>query len=97
MKKPISVILAARDIPVNSKVTKRTGTAEFILSDVFTIYKENGGKQLMTAEEGTRFLIPNKASQSINVINGSTELTWSTDYETLMDFLQDAIAESESK
>jgi len=89
MKTNITVILPAKEIPLGSTVTKRTGTYKFKLADSITIYHEGGNKQLVTADDGNRFLLPNGDSRSISSISGQTELAWTTDTETLMQYLQE--------
>ena len=83
----IKVILPASEIPLGSTVTKRTGSSEYTIADSITIHKEGGGKQVIKAEDGNRFLMPDGDSRSISSVSGSTELCWLTDFETLKEYL----------
>ena len=81
----IKVLLPARLIPVESKVTKRNGEKIYIVKDKIPFY--NGGTQYpeIRADDGVKFLV---SENSINVVDAESELLWHTDENTLSRFLQ---------
>ena len=89
MNRKIKLILPASEIPVNSTVTKKTGTSEFIIVDSVTFFKEGGDKQVIKSEDGTRFLIPGRPSDTISSINGKSEVVWLADFDTVSSYFEE--------
>ena len=81
----MKVLLPARLIPCESKVTKRSGEKTYIVKEKIPFY--NGGPQYpeIKATDGVKFLV---SENCINVVDAETELLWHVDVNTLGRFLQ---------
>jgi len=74
-----------RDIPIGSKVSKKTGDKIYTIRDQIKIY---GGQDLtkeIKVSEGTRFLVAENGD--IQVVDGNLEFLWHVEYHTLFSFL----------
>lgn len=76
MNDTLKILLPAKSIPVESRVTKKTGENLYTVLDQLVIYPVGGGKQVIKAEEGTRFIVPVSNGHSINCVSGDTEMIW---------------------
>ena len=87
----MKIILPAGEIPIGSRVTKRTGTSTFKLIDMVQIYSDIKGEpsKKIRADEGVRFLIGVNGGGDINAISDKTELCWITSRDELLDFLEE--------
>ena len=83
----MKVIMQCKEIPLQSFVTKITGTKQYILTDKFIAYGENGKQILLNVSEDVRYLIAKEGTDSINIISTSTELVWHTTEEKLREYL----------
>lgn len=83
----LAVLMKARDIPVGSFVTKRTGEKEYTVEDRIRVFPTGDGpSQEIKAEGGARFLANGRGD--FNVVDPKTELLWRTDDVTLYNFLR---------
>lgn len=86
------LILRAGDIPLNSIVSKKTGTYTYTIIDKVKIYgvNNNDGSKIsckeITADENCRFLT--NENGSVNAVGVDTELCWHVDNYQLLEFLQ---------
>jgi hypothetical protein len=94
---PISIVMAAGDIPDNSIVTKRTGQKEYIIKNKIRIFADqNSGTQAQTLEsDGVRYLTVGNGD--INAISAKLELIWRTTTGELYEFLKEMIDPEEDK
>jgi hypothetical protein len=81
----ITVLLAAADVPLEAKVTKRTGQKVYTLRDRLRVFGEKGERREIVALDGTRFFVDDKGDA--NVIAGTTEVMWVTTRDTLVRWL----------
>jgi len=86
----MKVLIAASEIPVGGKVTKKTGEKVYTIRDDIKIYGKTGPEQTETlrelrADRETRFMVSEDCS--INIISGDTELLWHVDAEELYRYL----------
>jgi hypothetical protein len=87
------LILAAEFIPLESKVTKKTGQKPYTLRDKLRIFNENHTQQEVKATDGARFLVSENGDA--NVVSGSTELLWHIDARSLRDYIDGFIEGSD--
>jgi hypothetical protein len=83
----MKLLIEARLIPEGSTVVKKTGSKEYSIFNSVTIWSGES-KQIINAENGARMITD--GSGSINAVDGSTELVWIVDEETLISFLEDS-------
>lgn len=81
----IKVILQAKHIPLDSKVTKRTGEKIYTLRNRIRVFNETGAVQEIKAQEDARFIVAENGDT--NAIDGACELVWHADPDMLQDFL----------
>lgn len=87
----MKIVLPAGEIPIGSRVTKRTGTNVYKLIDMVRIFSDIKGEpaKKIKADEGVVFLTGVQGGGDINAVSAKTELVWITDRETLLDYLED--------
>jgi ethanolamine utilization microcompartment shell protein EutL len=84
----MKMILEAKDIPINSLVSKVNGSNIYILSKDIAIYEIDGSKKKINVDNNCFFLIPKKSeSFSISCISGDKELIWYTTKDKLLNYL----------
>jgi len=83
----IAVLLPAREIPLGSEVTRRTGEKRVTIIDKIRIFDESGTAREIKAEGDTRFLSSSRGD--FNVVPGGVLLLWRTTGHELLDFLRD--------
>lgn len=71
----LKIIYPVSWIPNNSKVTKVTGSKEYILVEEIKVYDAET-KPIIIKNTGTRFLISPNDPSSINCVSDTTELIW---------------------
>ena len=83
----VKVQMLAKDIPLNSTVTKRTGVKEYKLLDKMRIFGRKGHEEnhIINAQGGVRFLC---CDGDANVISGETELMWLAHPDSLISILK---------
>lgn len=86
----MKVLIAVRDIPVGSSVTKKTGDKPYTLRDDVKIYgstqEQRETLRELKADEGTRFLIAQNGD--ISIVSGDTELLWHVAERDLYQYLE---------
>ena len=80
----MKIILRSIDIPLESTVSKVTGTKEYIIKDRIRIFGDDSKRELL-AIDGTRLLISDRGDA--NSVTAETELIWHTDVDTLKRYL----------
>lgn len=85
MERTYKLILTASEIPLEAKVTKRTGTKMLTLRRKITIWDQSGGRKEIFADNGCFFLIGDDGS--ISAIAGNTVLIWFCDIFDLQQYL----------
>lgn len=88
----LKILLPAELIPLGSTVTKAYGASSYILKNEIRLYKEEGGTQVIQAEDDCRFLAG--ANGNVNVVPGDRQVMWQTTVEALEDWL-DNLREAE--
>lgn len=83
----IKVLLKAKDIPLDSIVTKRNGDKKYTLRKEIRVFGENGEKRSIEAKEGAVFIVSKNGDA--NAIAGDVELLWYASEESLADFIED--------
>lgn len=81
----IKVFLPARDIPLDSLVTKKGGGKKYTLRDRLRVFGEDGGPRELIATEGTKFIVAENGDA--NVVAATTELLWYAPEYQLMELL----------
>ena len=95
-EKEIKVVLMAKNIPLGTMVTKKTGEKVYELNNKMTIYHSKVGGQecktptVVSCEPGTVFLL---SQGSINSIPDTVELCWHTTYRDMYAFLENKLDE----
>ena len=84
----ITVILPAKDIPLDSMVTKKSGAVLYKLVDKLTIFEVDKTKRVIGASEGCLFLL---ANGYVNAIPDTTKLGWTLEEEELLHYLEDRL------
>jgi len=64
--------MSAKEIPLGSTVTKKTGDKAYILKDKIRIYGDPSLQKEIKADENVRFLV----GESIVMITDNVELLW---------------------
>lgn len=72
----MKVLIPAKDIPLGSIVTKKTGDKPYTIREGVKIYGtvEQQTTREIKCDDGTRFLV--SAAGDINIVNSDTELLW---------------------
>lgn len=86
----MKVVLPVQSIPLDSIVTKLTGTKKYRLTDVIKIYAESTGlKHPDIKSEGVFYLFPIEPDYSTGVcaITGEKEMLWHTNADELYRYL----------
>lgn len=71
------VVLPAYRIPSNSRVTKPTGSVQYMLTRSIRVYGDADQRREVAASGGTVFLIDPRTGNA-NAMPGTTELLWVT-------------------
>ena len=79
------IIMRAGDIPLESKVTKKTGQQVLLIRDRIHVFNEAHTKQEIKADAGARFLVNDKGDA--NAIGVDTELVWLAEDWQLRDLI----------
>lgn len=83
--KIMKLIIAAKEIPTGSTVTKRNGEVEYIIRDNIDVYQIDGKKiEIGPNKKEVRFLV---TQGSIHIIPWDTELVWITTLSNLHTFI----------
>ena len=90
MASTLKIILPVRSIPVESTVVKKTGEKLYTVLDQLVIYPVGGGRQVIKAEEGTRFIVPKSNGHSINCVSGDTEMIWLANAREVRELLDES-------
>lgn len=89
MSDPIKVLLPANEIPVGSRVTKRTGDKVYTLRNEIKVFGLANSNQVLKGEDGVRFLIA--PDGNAGAVDGQTELLWHTDKKSLSQWLEEQL------
>lgn len=84
MNQGLSVLLPAGSIPLNSIVSRHSGTKKYTLKDRLRVFSEGGLAQEIRADQGTVFLV---ADGDAEAINAEKLVLWLTDRETFRNYL----------
>lgn len=87
--------MEAKDIPVGSTVTKKTGEKPYTIRDDIKIYGSTTPDQRETlrelkADSGTRFMVAGDGN--INIISGDQELLWHVSEGDLYRWIEDTFS-----
>lgn len=85
----MKIILKAGQIPVGSKVTKKTGSFVYLIKNTIRIFDEKF-KDIRSGDD-SRFLI--SSCGDINVIGSETEVVWLTDIYGAKRFIDNLLEE----
>jgi len=82
----LKVLLPAHEIPDKAIVTKRTGEKEYVLRRSITVYREDGEKTTVTANDGTVFLVDPRTGDA-NAFGAGKVLGWHATRYQILDLL----------
>ena len=71
------LLMAARDIPLESTVTKRNGDNRYTIRDRINVFSENGEVRFIMADNTSRLLVSETGDAT--AIGQDTELLWFAD------------------
>lgn len=77
--------MQAQEIPLGSKVTKKTGEKEYRITDRIKIYGDAIAQKELCADDGTRFLISDVGN--VNIIAGNSEIVWIVSDDDLLSYM----------
>lgn len=85
-----TLIIPVKDVPVDSVITKVTGSKEYKVKDSVRIFSDKiEDRQEIKAQPGVRFICAMTTPGDINAIGGDTNVAWTVSKEELLNYIHD--------